>query len=223
MPISRSDKLTAWDGPKQQAWRARHAASVFRWHFLLDASPSMIPHKRDLLRAYNLYLGWLQQHADPMGLHSLQCFSGTLGKAMETPIGTAPVLTETFYRPEDGNGTALYNAVGEVCTQATGTGQHILVLFTDGEDCALEPRWTAAKVHTLLTTLQEADGWLCVFLGAMETALQEAGRMGFLPGNTLSFPADQIPQAFRDLQKATQKYLNAGKAERKLLAAGGIF
>jgi len=48
-------------------------------------------------------------------------------------------------------------------------------------------------------------------------------QMGFARGNCLPLTTDQIPDAFKALTIATQKYLAAAPAERKLLAAGGIF
>jgi hypothetical protein len=138
-------------------------------------------------------------------------------------LGAVQALTPESYRPAHGNGTALYNAVGQVCTTATQHGQHVLVVFTDGEDRAPEPVWTAGQCHEVLTTLQEHTGWLCVFLGAFPEALDVARSMGFLGGNCLTFPGDQIPQAFEHLRRATQRYLAAPAQEKKLLASGGIF
>ena len=99
----------------------------------------------------------------------------------------------------------------------------MLVVFSDGEDCAPEPVWTAGQVRELLTTLQDHAGWLCVFLGAFAAALDVARSMGFHEGNCLTFPGDQIPHAFEHLRRATQRYLAAPVPERKLLATGGIF
>jgi hypothetical protein len=110
-----------------------------------------------------------------------------------------------------------------VCSTTTQAGKHILVLFTDGEDCAPVPVWTAAKVHTLLTTLQDDAGWLCVFLGTEQAALTEAEAMGFHPRNCLLFPSEQLPEAFQRLQEATQRYLMASPIAQKQLAAGGVF
>jgi hypothetical protein len=184
----------------------------------------MHPYTRDVIRAYNTYVLWLQGAAHPMSLAEVFTFDLQLHRLSSMQaLGAVQALTPESYQPLRGNGTALYNAVGQVCTTATEGGQHVLVVFTDGEDCAPEPVWTAGQCHELLTTLQESAGWLCVFLGAFPNALDVARSMGFHDGNCLTFPGDQIPQAFEHLRRATQRYLQAPAQERKQLATGGIF
>jgi hypothetical protein len=184
----------------------------------------MHPYERDLMRAYNTYLSWLQTAAHPMSLAEVFTFDLQLHRLSSMQaLGHVQALTPESYQPLHGNGTALYNAVGQVCTTQAQAGQHVLVVFTDGEDGAPEHVWTAGQCCELLTTLQEHTGWLCVFLGAFQGALAVARSMGFHDGNCLTFPGDQIPHAFEHLRRATQRYLSAPVAERKLLATGGIF
>jgi hypothetical protein len=138
-------------------------------------------------------------------------------------LGQIRPLDLRSYDPSESDGTAIYNAVGEVCTTAAQPGQHILLLFTDGEDCAAQPVWTAPKCHELLTALQEHSGWLCVFLGAFPEARTVARSMGFHDGNCLTFPGDQIPEAFTRLTQAIRRYLAASTTERKQLTTQGVF
>lgn len=217
--------LASWDTSKQTAYRRHHSDTVVTFHLLLDASPSMIGEDATNLRkAYNQYLAWLQRHVHPMSLAEVRCFSTSLDPTQVQPIGMLQPLTGQTYDPRQGDGTAIYRAIGETCVTAPGTGQHILVVFTDGIDNTSEDYgWTATKIAALLTTLQEDQSWLCVYLGAFPDALHVARAMGFQPGNCLVFTADKIPEAFKTLQTATQRYLRAGTQERKLLAAGGIF
>jgi hypothetical protein len=222
--LSKTKALASWDASKQDAWRSQHAQDVLLVHFVLDASPSMHPYERDLMRAYNTYLSWLQGAAHPMSLAEVFTFDTGLHRLSSMQaLGAVQALTPESYQPLHGNGTAIYNAVGQVCTTTTQAGQHVLVVFTDGEDGAPEPVWTAGQVRELLTTLQEHTGWLCVFLGAFPQALAVARSMGFHEGNCLTFPGDQIPHAFEHLRRATLRYLAAPVPERKLLATGGIF
>jgi hypothetical protein len=216
--------LASWDASKQDAWRQSHEHELCLYHFVLDASPSMHPYARDLMRAYNMYLAWLQGVVHPMSLAEVFTFDLHLHRLSSMQaLGAVQALTPESYQPLHGSGTALYNAVGQVCTTATQAGQHVLILFTDGEDGAPEPVWTAGQCRELLTTLQEHTSWLCVFLGAFPEALDVARSMGFRDGNCLTFPGDQIPQAFEHLRRATQRYLAAPAQERKRLASGGIF
>jgi hypothetical protein len=217
-------QLASWDASKQDAWRQTHAQDVCLFHMVLDASPSMQPYRQDLMRSYNMYLAWLRGAAHPMSLAEIFTFDLQLHRLSSMQaLGAVQALTPESYQPLRGDGTALYSAVGQVCTTATQTGQHVLVVFTDGEDCAPEPVWSAGQCHELVTTLQEHTGWLCVFLGAFPKALDVGRSMGFHAGNCLTFPGDQIPQAFEHLRQATQRYLAAPAPERKRLATGGIF
>jgi hypothetical protein len=224
--MSPSDQkmLSSWNPERQQAYRAKHHSLVF--HVLLDASPSMQGEEaRNLRRSFNMYLQWLQRHADSMSVMDVRCFSTPLDPSHPLPIGMVTPLTEQTYDPaEHGSGTALYRAVGETCTTATNAGQHVLVVFTDGADkTSRHFEWSVSAVCTLLTTLQEQQGWLAVFLGAFPDAVAVGKAMGFQPGNCLTFRTDEIPEAFARLRTATQRYLAAGPQERKLLATGGVF
>src|SRR4030095_3049581 len=132
-----------------------------------------------------------------------------------------PPLTAETYTARLG-GTSLFDAIGTVTTTALEPMQHVLIVFTDGEDTSSE-QYTAGAVAELLTTLQEHSGWLCVFLGAYPDALATARTLGFHDGNCVTFAGEQIPEAFLTLQRATQRYLTAAPADRKLLAAGSFF
>jgi hypothetical protein len=222
--MSRSSPLASWDATKQQQYRQSHPNRAMTIHFVLDASWSMAgTPATDLRQAYNKYLAWLQHHADPMTLVELGVFTDTLRRSPLTPLGACLPLTEAMYSPRDG-GTALYRAIGDTCTRPQGVGQHLLIVFTDGDDNrSAELEWRDVQVRTILDTLQDAEDWLCVFLGAMPGALAVGAQLGFHAGNCLAFSSEQIPDAFRRLTEATQRYLLAPIAERKLLAAGGIF
>jgi hypothetical protein len=191
------------------------------FHFLLDASGSMASHEMDLRRAYNLYVDWLKQHADPMSLIETQSFGTQLRRSAVQALGTAPPLTAETYTARLG-GTALYDAIGALTTTAIDPMQHVLIVFTDGADTSSE-QYTAGAVAELLTTLQQHSGWLCVFLGAYPDALATARTLGFHDGNCVTFAGEQIPEAFLKLQRATQRYLAAPPADRKLLATGSFF
>jgi hypothetical protein len=223
--MSRSDQkmLASWDPARQQQYREKHHSMTF--HALLDASPSMYDEAANLRKSCNMYVQWLQHHADPMAMIDLRSFSTSLDPSHPLPIGMVQPLTAQTYNPaEHGSGTALYRAIGETCATATTAGQHVLLTFSDGQDnTSSRFEWSASAVCTLLTTLQEQQGWLAVFLAAFHEGLAVGKAMGFQPGNCLTFATDEIPRAFERLRTATQRYLTAGPQERKLLATGGVF
>ena len=224
---SRSDakQLRSWDAARQQQYRGQHKSLYF--HFLLDASPSMMGEEATALRrSFNMYLSWLQANAAPMSLAEVRCFSTKLDHAEAQALSTLQALTPKTYDPKyHGSGTALYRAIGETCTPAMDIpAHHLLIVFTDGMDNTSGVYgWTSEKVCTLLTTLQQKHDWLAVFLGAFKEAVGLGYTLGFARGNCLMFTTDQLPEAFEQLRRATQKYLAAAPPERKRLAAGGIF
>ena len=214
--------FSTWNEGKQAQWRQTHATQVMVFHLLLDASGSMASHEADLRRAYNLYLDWLKQHADPMSLIETQSFGTQLRRSAVEGVRRCASRSRLKPIRHSFGGTALYDALGTVTTTALDQMQHVLIVFTDGADTS-SAQYTAAGVAELLTTLQEQSGWLCVFLGAYPDALATARTLGFHEGNCVTFAGEQIPEAFRTLQRATQRYLAAPPADRKLLAAGTFF
>jgi hypothetical protein len=213
--------MNTWDATRQQAYRVQHPESTFTFHLLLDASGSMFPHEAALRSAYNMYLRWLQRHGPAMALVDTRCFGSYLQSKNVQALGNTPPLQPVTYSAEYG-GTALYDAIGAVVTQASEPGQHILMVFTDGMDGDSE-YWSSGQVRELLTTLQTENHWLCVFLGAFPQALEVATMLGFLHGNCLVFGSERIPDAFERLRRAIENYLLATPQQRKLLARGGVF
>ena len=218
---SRSKPLASWDGARQAAYRQAHPDQLFLFHLLLDGSGSMHEHAGALRRAYNLYLHWLQRHAPPMSMVDVRCFGSTLQDRHMQALGIVHPLDTTTYAAEYG-GTALFDAVGDVVTQASDPGQHVLVVFTDGMD-GDSTRWSPSQVHELLQTMQTVNDWLCVFLGAFPQALEVGSALGFAPGTCLVFGTERIPEAFERLRRATETYLLATPPARKLLAQRGVF
>jgi len=219
--ISRSNEGVTWDASKQQQYLAQAQQDALRFHFLLDASGSMAEYAEALRKAYNQYLRYLQRQQLRYAVCDTRCFGSTLQAATLQPLTDARELHPETYRATYG-GTALYDALGTVCTTAEPIGQHILMVYTDGQDNESQV-YTAPKVHEVLTTLQDAGGWLAIFLGAFDEALTVAQACGFRPGNVLVFPNEKLPAAFHQFREAMQRYLDASPAQRKQLQQGGIF
>jgi len=198
------------------------------FNFVVDASPSMRGQSEcDLRRSFNQYLLWLKAHASPLSMAALRCFSSYLDPYSVVPLGQLEPLNTRTYDPSGGDGTALYRAIGETCSDIAigrSSGQQVLVVFTDGLDNTSNVYgWTLEKTHDVLSGLIRTQGWLAVFLGAYPQALEVGCRLGFSEGNCLLLSTDQIPEAFRRLTAATQRYLSAGPGQRKLLAQTGVF
>jgi len=219
--ISRSSEGATWDASKQHQYRAQAQQDALRFHFLLDASGSMEPYAEALRKAYNQYLRYLQRQQLRYAVCDTRCFGSTLQAATAQPLLDAQALRPETYSATYG-GTALYDALGTVLTTAETIGQHLLMVYTDGQDNESRA-YTASKVQEVLTTLQDTGDWLAVFLGAFDEALTVAQACGFRPGNVLVFPNEKLPQAFHQFREAMQRYLDASPAQRKQLQQGGIF
>ena len=220
-----TQQLSTWDSAKQAAYRGQHSAASPTFHFLLDASPSMIGDYEMQLRAsFNMYLAWLKRQASPLSLAEVHCFSTNFTRGPLQPLGMLRPLTPQTYNPHKGDGTALYRALGETCTTTPQAGFHLLCVYTDGRDNrSNEFSWTADKVAAILLTLQQNAAWCGVFLGAFPQALEVGRTCGFTAGNCLQFSSDRIPDAFRRLTDATQRYLGASPQDKKQLAATGVW
>jgi len=150
-------------------------------------------------------------------------FSNSHTTDAATPVGMAPDLDKGRYDPRRGDDTNIYGTtVAVIEAGRQSPGQHILVLFTDGMDSEGLSADALGVVKAYVTEAQ-ADGWLCVFLGAYPEALETGKAMGFPADNCLVFTSDKIPEAFTTLTEATQRYLSAPVATRKLLTQGGFF
>jgi len=226
--LNRKKMLSAWDDARQARYRAAHPEETLTLTFLLDASPSMQGQPAcDLRRSFNLYMCWLQRQAPPLSMAAVRCFSSYLDPYSAVPLGQLTPLDERTYDPSSGDGTALYRAIGETCSAiATGRsrGQQVLVVFTDGLDNSSPCYgWSLENTRDVLSGLLRREGWLAVFLGAFPQALEMGLRLGFHEGNCLLLSTDQIPEAFRRLTAATERYIAAGPHQRKLLAQTGVF
>jgi len=226
--LNRKKMLSGWDDSRQSRYRAAHPDMSVTCNFLLDASPSMRGQpERDLRQSFNQYLAWLQVHASPMSMAAVRCFSSYLDPYSAVPLSQLTPVDERTYDPSKGDGTALYRAIGETCSDIAtgrGSGQQILVTFTDGLDNTSNVYgWTMEKTRDVLSGLLRSQGWLAVFLGAFPQALEAGRLLGFSEGNCLMLSTDQIPEAFRRLTAATERYLSAGPGQRKLLAQTGVF
>src|SRR5215471_15654107 len=136
--LNRHKMLSAWDDSRQARYRAAHPDMSVVFNFVLDASPSMRGQPAcDLRGSFNQYLHWLQSHASPMSMAAVRCFSSYLDPYSAVPLGQLQPLDTRTYDPSGGDGTALYRAIGETCSDiATGRGHgsQVLVVFTDGLD-----------------------------------------------------------------------------------------
>ena len=72
-----------------------------------------------------------------------------------------------------------------------GAAEEIMfVTFTDGEENQ-SVEYSRDKILELINR-READGWTFAYMGANQDAYAEGGRIGYAPGSTQNFAADEL-------------------------------
>ncbi|MFI1914471.1 VWA domain-containing protein [Nocardia sp. NPDC020380] len=109
--------------------------------------------------------------------------------------------------------TALYDAVGRLVTdigaelaaraEADRPGTVIVVVLTDGHENS-SAEWTHEAVKALITQQQEVYKWNFLFLGANMDAVTIGTRMGFAPGDSITYAA--APQGVSGVFRAASAY-----------------
>lgn len=215
MPSNVSATTPIWGEKTREGYRLAHPENILTVHLVLDASGSMSPYANNLREVGERYLEFLARER-PLGLWQLTTFNHRTHQ--HTPEALQNASLASYHA--SGN-TALYDAVMAVCTQAWDQGQHLLVVFSDGEDN--HSAHDVNAVATVLETLQREAAWVAVFLGAYPEALDVGQSMGFAPENCLVFPARDLPRAFSTLTQASGKFLAMQQQARKLLTTRSFF
>lgn len=113
----------------------------------------------------------------------------------DRPVETVPPLTL-----EPRGSTALLDAIGRFITDIGAglaalpedqrPGDVTVLVMTDGcENASRE--WTAEAVRALIAQQETVYGWDFVFLGANMDAVAVGSGLGFAPGKSLTFDADE--------------------------------
>lgn len=108
-----------------------------------------------------------------------------------TPVADVPPYTLT---PR--GMTALLDAVGKGITEFgeeltalpddQRPGKVIVVVQTDGEENSSR-EWTNDQVKSLIKQQEEGYAWTFLYLGANQDAISVGGRMGFNPGQSMTY------------------------------------
>ncbi|MFI6997263.1 VWA domain-containing protein [Nocardia sp. NPDC050175] len=104
--------------------------------------------------------------------------------------------------------TALYDAVGKLVTDVGAElakrpeherpGTVIVVVLTDGHENSSK-EWSHTAVKSLITQQQDVYSWNFMFLGANMDAVEIGTKMGFDPGNSITYAASPqgVSRVFR--------------------------
>lgn len=186
---------------------------------VLDRSGSMQICKNDTIGAYNAYVEELEKASPEAQLALMQFDTQGIDTTPFRKIGEVERLNDRTFQPR--GGTPLLDAIGKGVSQldaATGD-RKALVILTDGEENASR-EYTKAAVKALLDERQEKQGWLVIYLGANQDAIQEGAKYGTGFANTMTFDTQNVSDTMGATARATVAYAMAPSAgEGRLRAA----
>jgi hypothetical protein len=181
--------------------------------FVLDETGSMQSIKDDTIGGFNAYLEQLKQ-ADGEIVFTLIKFDSNRHDVVYAaePLDKVEPLDDYSYQP--GAATPLIDAcvkaikATEAKVAEDGVAQVAVTVQTDGyENASVE-----FKNEDLVRLIKEktAEGWLFTFIGAGIDAFDQAGRLGFVAANTMSYDRDKSHAAFCGVAMSTTRYATSG-------------
>jgi uncharacterized protein YegL len=173
---------------------------------IVDKSGSMHKIKMDTIGGFNEFLK-SQKSEEGEATITLVLFDTDYNVVYQSiDIQTAAELTENTYRPQ--GGTALYDAMGQAIKMTKKRIEElpeeerpekiIFAVLTDGEEnssCIMdvetnERKYTKEKIFKKVSKLQEKSGWVFIYLGANQDAMEVGHTMGFAANNTVTYEAN---------------------------------
>lgn len=172
---------------------------------VLDESGSMGPQWNDTIGGANAYFEKLKGDKESDYEVTIIKFDTNYGfLAKGVPLSEIPEITHKNYSPS--GGTALYDAVGNtlsIMEQKVVEGDKaIMVVITDGEENS-SVEHTENSIKPWIERLQNRGNWTFVYLGAVEDAWANAGKMGISRGNVASYNKTATRHVFNSLSDAT--------------------
>ena len=172
---------------------------------VVDKSGSMSSLKLDTIGGFNEFLKCQKQEEGEANI-SLVLFDTTYNLMYQSiNIQSAAELNESTYVPN--GGTALYDALGlsikmmkkriEELPEEERPEKVIFAILTDGEENSSrivnnegQRKYIKEKIFEKVTKHQEDDGWIFIYLGANQDAMQVGQSMGVYANNTVSYEAN---------------------------------
>jgi len=170
--------------------------------FILDKSPSMGTIKGVTISGFNEQLEaikGLDKANNVESLFGLITFDTTVEiKYLNQSINVAEKLTTSSYRPENGSGTAFYDALGvsikaleDALGGELGEAKVLITILTDGEENSSH-LYTGSQVADLIKQYQADYGWTFTFIGANIDVEKLATSLNVDRSNTLNFIASAV-------------------------------
>jgi len=205
---------------------------------VVDKSGSMETIRRDTIGGFNAFLK-SQKEEEGEATITLVLFDTTYNVIYQSiPIQSAAELTEKTYVPN--GGTALYDAFGqamkmtkkriESLPEEEKPSKVIFAVLTDGEENASkllnkenQRKYTKSIIFEKVQSYQEM-GWVFIYLGANQDAMQVGTGMGFSANNTVSYEANSRGMAatMDSVSKYTKMYRTTNLSSQAFAASADL-
>lgn len=205
---------------------------------VVDKSGSMSIIKNDTIGGFNEFLKSQKQEEGEANI-SLILFDTEHNVMYQSiNIQSAAELNDKTYVP--GGGTALYDSFGqsmkmmkkriESLPEEERPEKVIFAVLTDGEENASrimnkenQRKYTKETIFEKVSKYQE-DGWIFIYLGANQDAMQVGTSMGFMANNTVSYCADSrgISATMDSVNTYTKSYRKSSLSSQEFMCSADL-
>jgi len=205
---------------------------------VIDKSGSMSTIKSDTIGGINEFLRSQKQIEGEANI-TLVLFDTTYNVMYQSiNIQSAAELTEKTYVPN--GSTALYDSMGislkmtkkriESLPEEERPEKVIFAVLTDGEENSShllnkegQRKYTKESIFERVSKYQE-DGWVFIYLGANQDAMQVGTGMGFYANNTVSYAADSrgMSASMDSMSKYSKSYRVSKLSSQDFMATADL-
>ncbi len=171
---------------------------------ILDESSSMGPVQRHTIDGFNEYLNGLRKDGNSYVISLTKFNHNSMPQYTDRPLPEVENLNTKSYIPC--GTTALYDAICDAISAAGDVAEKVLcVILTDGQENSSKENGKAATLK-LIEEKQSSGKWTFIFLGAAESAWNEASAIGIPINNVASFTNDNVQPVMSNLSARTSAY-----------------
>jgi hypothetical protein len=185
---------------------------------ILDVSPSMSGGWKTTLSSLNEYIASLRNNQDSKFRVTLTTFSQQVGILYDDVDPDALPKFDSRNLSPIGQGTALYDAVGQTVEKIKTSDPVLVVVITDGEENSSHD-WNADKVEVLTKEREKQGNYTFVYLGAAREAWGKGVQIAAHAANTLN--TGDTHAAFTNLTAATAHYVGTRSFQASALHKSG--
>lgn len=200
---------------------------------LLDRSGSMAALRDDTIGGFNTFVAEQKKLPGECRLSLVQFDTEGMDTFyLDRPIGEIPNLTAETFVPR--GGTPLLDAMGKTINnlgdrlahllESQRPNQVIFVIITDGEENSSR-EFTKGRVFSMVQHQKDKYGWLFMYLGANQDAIQEASGYGIGGTFAMSYNAGNsaaVNDTYRVASNAVGRMRSSGASGQSLYASPAV-